>query len=107
MLGPVIECCVGYSMVGYPRWYSYTILKFNHPPFRHMKKSFTSSFNFAMAIAIVSLGLGIFYNPVQQNQYALGAYNSPSNPSLTSANNPSTSNHQMYNHHPLVTVLLR
>ena len=42
------------------------------PYLRHMKKSFTSSFNFAMAIAIVSLGLGIFYNPVQQNQYALG-----------------------------------
>lgn len=44
-----------------------------------------------MALAIVSLGLGMFYNPVQQNQNALGAYNSPSNPSSTSANNPSTS----------------
>jgi len=91
MLGPVTECYVYYSMVGYQIWYSYTILKFNHPPFRHMKKSFTSSVNFAMAFAIVSLGLGIFYNPVQQNQNALGAYNSPSNPSSTSANNPSTS----------------
>ena len=91
MLGPVTECNVGYSMVGYQRWYSYTILKFNHPPFRHMKKSFTLSFNFAVAFAMVSLGLGIFYNPVQQNQNASGAFNSPSNPSSTSANNPSTS----------------
>jgi plastocyanin len=56
-----------------------------------MKKSFTLAFNFAMAFAIVSLGLGIFYNPVQQNQNALGVYNSPSNPSSTSSNNPSTS----------------
>lgn len=37
-----------------------------------------------MAFAIVSLGLGIFYNPVQQNQNALGSYNNPSNPSSTS-----------------------
>jgi plastocyanin len=56
-----------------------------------MKESFTLGFNFAVVLAIVSFGLGIFYNPVQQNQDALGAYNSPSNPSSTSSNNPSAS----------------
>ncbi len=54
-----------------------------------MKRSITPGFNFAVVVAIVLLGLGIFYNPVQQNQNASGAYNYPSNPSSTSANNPS------------------
>ncbi len=56
-----------------------------------MNKSFTLGFNFAVVVAIVSFGLGIFYNPIQQNQNAFGAYNSPSNPSSTSSNNPSAS----------------
>ncbi len=56
-----------------------------------MKKSITVGFNFAVVVAIVSLGLGILYNPVQQNHNALGAYSNPSNPSSTSSNNPSPS----------------
>jgi plastocyanin len=56
-----------------------------------MKKSLKLGINLAVVIATVSLGLGILYNPVPQNQNALGAYNTPTNPSSTSSNNPSTS----------------
>ena len=56
-----------------------------------MMKSFTLGFNLAVVVATVSLGLGILYNPLQQNQNALGVYNTPSNPSSTSSNNLSTS----------------
>jgi plastocyanin len=49
-----------------------------------VKKSLTSGF--VVATALVTLTIGILYIPIQQNQNALGAYNSPSNPSSTSSN---------------------
>lgn len=50
-----------------------------------MNKSFTSRFNFAVIVAVVSFGLGILYNPIQQNQNALGSYDSASNPQSTAS----------------------
>ena len=51
-----------------------------------MSKTFTLRFNFALIVAIMSFGLGILYNPIQQNQNALGySYDSASNPPPTSS----------------------
>lgn len=50
-----------------------------------MSKSFTLRFNFAVIVVIISFGLGILYNPIQQNQNALGSYDSASNPPATSS----------------------
>ena len=48
-----------------------------------MNKSLALGFNFAVLVAMVSLGLGIFYNPVQN---ALGAFNSPNSSIALSVN---------------------
>ncbi|MGA7005538.1 MAG: hypothetical protein WBY28_00550 [Nitrososphaeraceae archaeon] len=50
-----------------------------------MNKSFALRFNFALIVAVMSFGLGILYIPIQQNQNALGSYDSTSNPSSTSS----------------------
>lgn len=50
-----------------------------------MNKSFALRFNFALIVAVMSFGLGIFYIPIQQNQNAFGSYDSTSNPSSTSS----------------------
>lgn len=54
-----------------------------------MKKYLTLGFNFAMGIAVVSLGLGEFYMSVQYGPTAFGAYSNPTSPVNTSSNNPS------------------
>jgi len=55
-----------------------------------MKKYIVSGFSFAMGIAIVSLGLGVFYMPLQYAQNVFGAYNNPTNPPATSSNDQSS-----------------
>lgn len=59
--------------------------KFEPTCLKYMNKSFALRFNFALIVAVMSFGLGIFYIPIQQNQNALGSYDSTSNPSSTSS----------------------
>lgn len=55
-----------------------------------MKKYLTLGFNFAIGIAVISLGLGEFYMSVQYGPTAFGAYSNPSSPVNTSSNNQSS-----------------
>ena len=55
-----------------------------------MKKYIASGFSFAMGSAIVSLGLGVFYMPLQYDQNVFGAYNNPTSPPATSSSDQSS-----------------
>jgi plastocyanin len=55
-----------------------------------VKKYIASAFISATGIAIVSLGLGIFYMPLQYDQNVFGAYNSPTSSPATQSSDQSS-----------------